>query len=119
MSDKLLIDSELVDRIRTGGTWYVENLENLPPARFLDLDSIEKHRIDDWYMMLEASDEQVLVRYSDLTDRIAPTIGREELVALIENEVQWCLHTDKYGPGAIAPCAAKAILDRLKGVNHG
>ncbi len=72
---KLLIDSEMVERIRTGGTWYVENLENLPPARFLDLDSIPvKTLLEMWQDDTTAFGTDV-VRYSDLTDRVVERNG--------------------------------------------
>jgi len=82
-----------------------------PEAKMLDLGGLESHPIVEWYTMWGASDEEALVRYSDLTDKLLPTVvGREELARLlierfgaVHNHLSWYEVAD-------------AILDRISGV---
>jgi hypothetical protein len=56
-----------------------------PEVKMLDLGGLESHTIVEWYTMWGASDEQELVRYSDLTNAAkvpVPTV--EELADHID-----------------------------------
>jgi hypothetical protein len=52
-----------------------------PEAKMLDLGGLESHPIVEWYTMWGASDEQELVRYSDLTNAAEVPIPTVEEIA--------------------------------------
>ena len=124
-----LISDELVDEIgrlldigmREGWQAPREMLRNLSEAKMLDLGEVESHPIVEWYTMWGASDEEALVRLSDLSNLLPPVIGREELVA-IADLVKSCIErmdSGDWGNSGMEHwpelATAVEILDRIKG----
>jgi hypothetical protein len=65
-----------------------------PEANMLDLGGLESHPIVEWYTMLGASDEQELVRYSDLTNAAEVSIPTAVLSLL--NQIENLTFDDDY-----------------------
>ena len=110
---KLLIDKELVDTLislhSNGMLGIADQLRQLPEAKMLDLGGVPKH-----YYRMEADDFSRIhefVEVADLTNAVLPSIGRDELVDIVQKWLRvWPAYADDL---------ADAILDRIKGVKHG
>jgi hypothetical protein len=114
---KLLIDRSLIDGWLAGGgtAEFIAALQELPEAKMLDLGGLESHPIVEWYTMWGASDEQELVRYSDLTPAAEVPIPTAVLSLL--NQIQNLTFDDDYSTAMnlISDCAEEAMALLTKG----
>ena len=127
-----LISDELVDEIgrlldigmREGWQDPREMLRNLSEAKMLDLGEVESHPIVEWYTMWGASDEEALVRYSDLTNAVLPETKPDAIpiptVEEIADHIDLWFRTGEDKPWNflvedLAGSIHSLLTDRLKG----
>jgi hypothetical protein len=99
--------------------WFQE-IKDRGPAQLLDLEGVERHGLVEdstWYNCLQAKEDGDYVRYSDLHNLVAPVIGREEMMDMMDGLGKsddegrgWAIRERDFGK------LADAILDRIKGV---
>ena len=111
MSDKLLIDRELVDNLylQTGEG----QLRNLPTAQFLDLEGVEVWSLYEVQKLFRRGDEFVLK--SDLRDKLLPLVVGPTTDLTFDE-----LHTIYWEAASQSETnqnnvGIRAILDRIKG----
>jgi hypothetical protein len=88
-----------------------------PEAKMLDLSGVERLELSDWGMFGSPPDG-TYVRYYDLQNLVAPAIGREELVDMMDGLGE----SDDEGKGWAVwdrnlVKLVDAIIDRIKGAN--